>query len=528
MGYTEIEYDQVDDTEEENNIYAMDFKNAIVGTRDTANQAMLAGRVNASVVKTSYYPTISNAQWVADVRLKSGAYPLAKIMFPTTRQMFKREVGDLFILNYRNAHTGESIENMICRTISIEERSPTSEDIKVNCIEDIHHVAENTSFGADIARAATGASAYSEGQSYSIGTSGNNSSPAVPEAEPGEIAAVQKASSLYALNHVTVVELPYGIKGSSDLYFAIMAAKRNGTEVGFTSHLSITGTTYSQFSNNTHFAYCGILTEAYTEDTYRIDDYTGITFDIYNQSLSNVETIERAMAFTTKHICLIDDELLSFETITPDISNDHRYVLSNVIRGLYGTKVVTHSAGALLWIIGDNGAVTPVKDDSIVTGAVRRFKALPYSQALTGLIAECAVVKVTFDGLAATPYPPVNLKVNSGRFRPTYSTGNDAVISWTPRLRGSGSGIGIADSAISLATPTYEGEFYVEILDGSTVKRATFVSALTWTYTNAMMVTDFGSEPASFTVRISNVFALESTTIQYQSDTLSLDVRKAA
>ena len=181
-----------------------------------------------------------------------------------------------------------------------------------------------------------------------------------------------------------------------------------------------------------------------------------------------------------------------------------------------------------LGIIGDHGAATPLKDDSIVSGAIRRFKALPYNQALTGNIAECAVVKVTFDGLAATPYPPVNLKVNTGRYRPTYSTGGDAAITWTPRLRGSGSGIGLADSAISLATPTYEGEFYVEILSGATVKRATFVSALAWTYTNAMMVTDFGSEPASFTVRISNVFAMESTTIQYQSDTLSLDVRKAA
>lgn len=516
MGYTEIEYDQIDDSEEENSIYAMDFTDAIVGTKDTANQQMHAGRVNSSVVKTAYFPTISNAQWVADIRLKGQAYPLAKIVFPSTRQMFKHEVGDRFILDYRNQSTGERIDNMIVRILAIDERSPTSEDIKITCVEDIHHVAENSTFLADTIKAAGGA--------YSIGTSGNSSAPIAPEAEPGETPAVQKISTLYPLNHVTVIEIPYGLVGSGDLYFTILASKRNGIETGFIGYLSISGTTYSRFVNSPHFAYCGILASEYPSNTFRIDDTVGIAFDIYNQSLTNVETIERALAFTNKHLCLIEDELLSFETITPDAVNNHRYVLTGVIRGLYGTKVATHAAGTNIWIIGSNGGA-PMQHESVINGAVRRFKALPYSQSLTGSIADCAVVKTTFSSVAATPYDPVNLKVNDGRFRPTYSTGNDAVIVWTPRKRGAGTGVGLAENAIPVATPLYEGQFYVEILSGVTVKRATLVNALTWTYTNAMMVTDFGAEPASFIVRISNVTLVE-TTIQYQSATLSLTVRK--
>jgi hypothetical protein len=134
-------------------------------------------------------------------------------------------------------------------------------------------------------------------------------------------------------------------------------------------------------------------------------------------------------------------------------------------------------------------------------------------------------MNITFDGLAATPYAPVNLKINGGRYRPTYAAGGDAVIAWTPRLRGSGSGLGLADSAISLTTPASEGSFLVEILDGDTVLRTTVVTVFTWTYTNVMMVADFGSEPTSFVVRISNVF-YAGTEIQYQSSYLELTVRK--
>jgi len=484
----------------------MDFRDCIIGKQDVANQ-QINSRHTVSTIKAPYFNEAGYVRALADLRLKTGAYPQAVISFKANRELFQLEAGDRFIMNYADEIVGK-----IFRITSIGEEAPTSEEITINAIEDIHHLGENSVL-----------TVTSETQSRSAAPW---YPPPPPEAEPGEIAETQAQTYLYKLTHVKAVELPYGLTGSESPYFAVLAARRSGVELGYSVYGSVDAASYALIQAATKFCYHGSLVAAYPEDTYDVDDAVGFSFDSYNQDLDALETTIRANAFTNLHLALIDNELIAFQTITPDGTNEHRYAIANVVRGLYGTTRAAHATGADIYIIGISGTES-LLNDQILPGTTRYFKANPFNKYISGDLTACDVQTLALTGLAATPYPPANVRVNTGRYRPTYATSGDAVIAWTPRYRGAGAGIGSADAAISMATPTHEDQFLVEIFDPAdlvTAKRSTQVDALTWTYANAMMVTDFSGEPTSFVVQVSGIDLVE-TTVRYKSAVISLTVR---
>ena len=90
---------------------------------------------------------------------------------------------------------------------------------------------------------------------------------------------------------------------------------------------------------------------------------------------------------------------------------------------------------------------------------------------------------------------------NDGAFAARYDA--DIVLTWSPRYRGKGAGIGIPGEV--LATDDWEGLFKIEVwVGGVKVRTQDSINAETWTYTQAMNISDNGSLADSVTFKLSN------------------------
>ena len=109
--------------------------------------------------------------------------------------------------------------------------------------------------------------------------------------------------------------------------------------------------------------------------------------------------------------------------------------------------------------------------------------------------------------------PTINFFANDGSFDARYD--DDIVLEWDSRKRGEGAGIGTP--GIVLAEIAHEGLFTIEVLVASIVVRTiTDLDVVTWTYTEAMNLSDNISLAAEITFKLSNFIV--SSGITYESD----------
>ena len=126
---------------------------------------------------------------------------------------------------------------------------------------------------------------------------------------------------------------------------------------------------------------------------------------------------------------------------------------------------------------------------------------MPYNIKASGLIAEAAALDLTIAGRALTPYIPANLMANGSAFAARYD--DDIVLTWSPRYRGKGAGIGLPGTV--LADADREGLFRVEVYVAAALVRTTdAIDAATWTYAEAMNIADNGSPAVVVTFEVSD------------------------
>lgn len=132
---------------------------------------------------------------------------------------------------------------------------------------------------------------------------------------------------------------------------------------------------------------------------------------------------------------------------------------------------------------------------------IRKFKFVPYNLKNVGDIADATPLTLSIIGIARTPYRPLNFCANGGSFAARYNT--DIVLTWSPRYRGKGAGIGIP--GVVLPDSYIEGFFKVEVwVGGVKMRTMTEIDAATWTYTEAMNIEDNGSPASPVTFKVSN------------------------
>ena len=114
---------------------------------------------------------------------------------------------------------------------------------------------------------------------------------------------------------------------------------------------------------------------------------------------------------------------------------------------------------------------------------------------------DAAVIDLSITGKAKTPYIPINFNANGVSFASRYT--GDIILTWTPRKRGEGAGVGVP--GVVLSETDREGYFDIEVWVSSVLVRTTTdIDAITWTYSSGMNISDNGSLATEVEFRIVN------------------------
>lgn len=443
--------------------FALNIRRAAV-TADDRGTAEIHGRAITKSVQLIGFGSTENANWAAERAVRRAAYPFAEGQLTTNRYLFKYEIGDLF----RLSDSEHNISNMACRVMQIAEGPLESETISVGFMEEPDYVtqsatlAEMTSYGS------------------------------------------KRGYDLEALTHVDMIEAPYIISGY-DIRLLPLASRENGKEVGYEIYYSIDGGASYQFLDDiTYYAIYGELVSELSIDVLTLDKVTGFEVDFYfDEDASLLETVTRAEMFNNQNMAVLGDEILNFETVTPDGVVEGRYKIDGLNRGRIDSIRKTWPASTPIWVVGTT-AIQVVADPAFLKGASLKFKMVPYNAHSIGDISEAIEVDYDIVGRARAPYVPGNFN-KSGKSTGPLTYGKDVYLTWDPRVRGLDAGVSDPDSVIDYAA-THEGKFEVKVYDsGDTlVRTATEINEHNWTYTEAMNLADNVSLESTLTFQLDN------------------------
>jgi hypothetical protein len=458
---------------------SIDFKDSIVTGRDIANEGM-QGYFSPKTLQFPMVQTTRLAAKIADRELKKTSYALADLSFKANRNMFKAVPGMLYNLSYPLY----DIESMVVRILKIEEEGPESEIITIYAYEDAYYA-------------------------------GKTCIRIIPNTRPDPIVL-----PITTIDHVLVLEQPYTLADGENIKLGVVASREEGNELGYAVYASNDGVTYTFLGTSSNWGIYGVLQGDYPKNTITIDDDIGFEILFDNDDATTLETMTRGELFGNRHLCLLGSEFISFQTITP--ISDRRYKLEGVLRGKFDTLKQDHSAGEAFFFIGDNGLTSFTGTEStFYHGATRYYKIVPFNMASYGSLSDATAHSILFNKRAFTPYSPDNLRANGCGldYRATYTT--DVVLTWATRIR-SGQGCGYSDiDTVVDAAPTWEGLFEIEVYVGGTlVRTATAINDDTWTYTEAMNLSDNGSLASEITFKITDY--LTSGAERYDSDELNI------
>jgi len=464
---------------------AIDFQQSISDpiSQDVGNK-VLQDRTVVKTIKLGLFTTNKNAVWAANQQLRKESYPLAMVNIPVNRNLFRLQVGDVFKWSYSKY----GISNMVLRVLHIEEDSLDTENITIHCIEDF--------FAA--------VSAISQ-DDYT---------------DPDDNQIAPPDYTVNPLESIRVVEAPYVLSPNSTQLIP-MAGKNSDYLTGFNVYMSIDdGDSYTFLSNSLNLAAHGTLEVAYPITGTLDDGEDGILVN-FTEGQERIESAGMgAVLAGESNLVYINDELLSFTTITP--ISGVQYRLTGIIRNRYGTEKEHHSGLADVYFVSKSAGM--ISHSEIIYGADRKFKLVPYNGKQTGDIAEATAIDLTIAAESSTPYRPTNFDCNGVSYASRYTSGGNCVLTWTPRKRGEGAGIGLP--GVVLPETDREGYFEIEVWVSSVLVRTqSAINSTTWTYTNAMNVADNGTPADEITFKISNY--LESGGITYESDQTTVITKKS-
>ncbi len=235
----------------------------------------------------------------------------------------------------------------------------------------------------------------------------------------------------------------------------------------------------------------------------------GPTITIVGEDLLQILDLseDEAMFRLGEQWALVDGELWFVKSVTALGSS--QFQLDAVIRGRFHTDQDAHAAGAPV-IIAPKSALLVNHHPTMETIVGGRYyiKSQPYNP-ITGQadVSAVAPVERTMFGMDLAPMPLDNFRANATTWsKDTYATGGDILFEWTYRVRngaGAGAGEGLAGDPIG-ETPAADGSHTLEIFadGGATLVRNVSQTAASFNYTNALLLGDFGSEPATFVARV--------------------------
>lgn len=461
-----------------------DGKEGVVFDDDLANKEFV-GRIRHKSQRMAMYVHTPCAQWGASRLLLALCFPSFEAEFDVKRDLFRLEPGDNYVLHY----APYELSGIVMRILEVTDGNLEKENITVSSARDpLYH-----------------------GYRVSAGDSPTGTPPTYPD-----------SYTVMPIEFSNVVESPYMISGDN-IRLLSMAARVTGFERGYSFYLSTDGgSSYVNKGFSTQYNPHGRLAFDYTGSRDTIDQ-NGFTVDAsYDADWDVVQSITETQLYAGNNQALLGDEIISFQTITPDPVISGRYHITGVWGGRFDTDIEYHGAGADFFFL-DVGTPATFGDSQLVVDASVYIKLIPYTDTGSGSLAEAVAQSLTITGRAVSPYPIANLRANDELYSESPGYSDDVVLTWDARIRGSGAG---SQYPVAPDDPdTWEGYFQVEVVvGGSVVRTVTDIDAQTWTYTEAMSLSDNGSLPSSVRFQVVNYVEDTGTGLNYDSPVTIIDV----
>lgn len=241
-------------------------------------------------------------------------------------------------------------------------------------------------------------------------------------------------------------------KGTDDVNFSAVQTVTSGAGRGFTSTKLGAG-----FNTN------------------MIDTSSTVTVVAPQTTLASI-TFDQLL--NGQNLCLIGDELLCFATAT--LTAADTYVLSNLLRGLFGTDIYQAShVGGERFVMLRGGGVIRVPGTNFEIGSTFNYRAITFGQN----IASAPSTAFTNRAVGLKPLSPV---LNTAQKQPN----GDFLINWTRRGRIDAGWRSNVDVPLGETTEQYD----VVLMNSSgVIRRTANVTTNTYTYTLAQQTTDTGA-----------------------------------
>ena len=223
-----------------------------------------------------------------------------------------------------------------------------------------------------------------------------------------------------------------------------------------------------------------------------VDENTVITVELENGVLESITQDQFESNLTNIMLISGTNEIIAFRDAV--LIGSNTYEISYLARGLYGTEQFIGdptSISKVYFLREDNFFKRFIRSQSEL-GQVFDYKALYPGEDLT---TNPFTTTRTYNGISLRPYAPINPEI-------TETTTDDYILSWTRRTRFGG---GWTQSSLTVPVNEDSHEFEIEILDASAttiLRTVTVLNADQYTYTNADIITDFGSLPATLNFNV--------------------------
>lgn len=190
----------------------------------------------------------------------------------------------------------------------------------------------------------------------------------------------------------------------------------------------------------------------------------------------------------------------------------NQYRLRGLIRERAGTENRTFPIGSRVVIL-DAGEVLPLASTQLSLNQTFYVRSQPFTLAASIPLSSVPSREITIVGEADRPLPVDNFFANFDAHGPPpvnqYGTSDDVEFTWTYRIKpGTGLGAGELRAGVPIGneSPTPEGTFEIEMLTVGDVSErlVTGLSTPSYTYDNADLISDFGSE-VTFKARVRHV-----------------------
>lgn len=320
-----------------------------------------------------------------------------------------------------------------------------------------------------------------------------------------------------------IVEIPEYLDGVPPQAIVIPRIRAHANIDGAALHLSADDTTYAQVNTTEASNPGGFTTTALTADGDFAPDDGVVQFTSLGPDIADVVdyTGDDTNWLLGKQIVVIfsseGTEICFLKKVTVVSGDD--YSLDGLIRARYDTKRYNHPVGSAMFIISSTD-LTALSDPLLSPEVVRYVKTQPFGNGTVSL-ASIQSSSIYLYGKGVRPPPIAALRVTAPDLVNAYGAGQDVTMEWdwaTPRTPGTSAGFQDAGSATGTTSP--EGDFLVELITlGDALVFSDSVASATYTFSNAMLIANLGSE-VGFKVRISQLRD------GYTSDTVTLTVEK--